>query len=473
MVVHSTAAANYPYQRTKVVDFSSEFQSEPTAAQLRSKAESYIRNNDVGSPKVSLDVSFVALNQTQEYADLTRIEHVNLCDTVTVVFPLLNVSTKAKVVKTEWDVLADKYKNITIGAIGGRLSTSIQESENAAVERAVSAAQQAGDSTYATVSALNSLSADVGRIGSNALAALFIARALAGENGGRVMIRLEDPNNNPERELPMELLVLVDGTVLATVTKLFRIDESGLMYSSTGYSGTWTSVIDADGKVNTSVLSGIIADAVGKNSWNLTTGAMALSADATFGGKSISTIVTELLPDVAGAVSAAISSYNTNLNQAAVLGKLQAGSNGTDNGFYLGQDGLLHMLTDRVVSGGLDLAAVYLPTTIVGGAVTSYRQARIVNGIIYPPLSFTITYYDEDGETVLGTESVVFGNDCASAPTPVKAADAEYTYAFAGWASAVGGAVDATLTQDITADNSLYVVYTATAIEQPNEGGNE
>ena len=35
------------------------FQSEPTVAQLRSAAESYIRNNDVGSPKVSLDFSFV------------------------------------------------------------------------------------------------------------------------------------------------------------------------------------------------------------------------------------------------------------------------------------------------------------------------------------------------------------------------------------------------------------------------------
>lgn len=69
-VVHSASAANYPYQRTKVVDFSSDFQSPPTVSQLRTKAQSYIENNDVGNPKVSLDVSFVALNQTQEYADL-------------------------------------------------------------------------------------------------------------------------------------------------------------------------------------------------------------------------------------------------------------------------------------------------------------------------------------------------------------------------------------------------------------------
>ena len=79
-VVHSTAAQNYPFQRTKIVDFSSDFQAQPTEAQLRAAAQSYIQNNDVGNPKVSLDFSFIALHQTQEYADLTKIEHINLCD---------------------------------------------------------------------------------------------------------------------------------------------------------------------------------------------------------------------------------------------------------------------------------------------------------------------------------------------------------------------------------------------------------
>ena len=461
-VIHSTAAANYPFQRTKVVDFSSDFQSQPTVAQLRSKAQSYVNNNDIGSPKVSLDVSFVALHQTQEYQDLTKIEHINLCDVVTVVFPLLNVSTKAKVVKTEWDVLNDKYKSITIGEIGGRLSSSIQESENKAVERAVAQSQHAGDTTYATATALASLSTYATRVGSDALAALFIARAIAGENGGRVMIRLENPNNDEQHKLPMEMLVLVDGTVLATTQKMFRIDESGLMYSSTGYEGTWTSIIDGNGKVNAAALKGIIADAAGKNSWNLSTGAMTLDAGTTFGGKTIATLVGELMPDVSGALSTALNAYDQNLGQTAVLAKLKAGSNGTDNGFYLGEDGLLHMLTERVISGGANFPAIFLPTTIVNGAVTSYQQARVVNGVIYPPLSYTVTYYDEDGGTVLGTESVIHGHDCASVPSPDKDADSEYTYAFAGWADSVNGTVDSALTRNIVADADLYAVYTAT-----------
>ncbi|MBQ2150009.1 MAG: phage tail protein, partial [Bacteroidales bacterium] len=90
MVLHSASAANYPYQRTKVVDLTSSFQEKPTVEQLRARGETYIESNNIGKPSVSLDVSFIALHQTQEYADLTHIEHINLCDTVKVVFPALD-----------------------------------------------------------------------------------------------------------------------------------------------------------------------------------------------------------------------------------------------------------------------------------------------------------------------------------------------------------------------------------------------
>ena len=52
---------------------------------------------------------------------------------------------------------------------------------------------------------------------------------------------------------------------------------------------------------------------------------------------------------------------------------------------YLGEDGLLHMLPERVITDGANIAVCYLPTTIMDGKVTSYREVRIVNGIIYLP----------------------------------------------------------------------------------------
>ena len=87
-----------------------------------------------------------------------------------------------------------------------------------------------------------------------------------------------------------------------------------------------------------------------------------------------------LLPDVDGTVQDAINSYDEGLNQEAMLSKLQNG----DMGFYLGEDGLLHMLPERVVSDGANITICYLPTTILDGKVTSYREVSVVNGIIYP-----------------------------------------------------------------------------------------
>jgi len=47
---------------------------------------------------------------------------------------------------------------------------------------------------------------------------------------------------------------------------------------------------------------------------------------------------------------------------------------------------------------------------------------------------YTVTFYDEDGETVLGTSIVEYGNNTTyNGEEPTKAATAQYTYTFAGW----------------------------------------
>ena len=114
-VVNSAYAQNYPYPRTIAVDLSGEFEEEPTEADLRGKAQEYISKNNIGMPVVSIDVSFVALWQTKEYAAVAPLERVKLGDTVGVYFDKLGISTTAKVSRTEYDVLNDRYKSITIG----------------------------------------------------------------------------------------------------------------------------------------------------------------------------------------------------------------------------------------------------------------------------------------------------------------------------------------------------------------------
>ena len=454
-VLHSTYASNYPYQRTKIVDMSSAFQTQPTVAELRVKGQKYIEANDVGTPKVSLDTSFVALHQTQEYADLTRIEHINLCDTVTVLFPLLNVSTKAKVVKTVWNVLMDRYDSITIGAMQSRLSATLTASEEKAVETAVQQSASAANAEYATKATTAALSTALGDVDTRLYKAEDKIKGLTGGFGGYVFITI-DANKQTD-----ELIVLVDSPVFAAAQKVFRWDERGLCYTSGGYEyGSWSVIISPNGQLNAAALTGILSDAASKNSWNLVTGAMALASDVTFGGKSIATIVGELMPDVSTALSTALSSFDADLDQAAVLSKLQAGTDPanntprTDRGLYLGSDGLLHMLPERIVTDGANIALCYLPTVIVNGAITSSIPVRVINGILYPPVYHTVTYYDEDGETMLGTEQVIEGTDCTNIPTPTKSG-----YVFTGWTDEIGGAVDATLTQSVMADKDLIAVY--------------
>lgn len=375
-VLHSTSASNYPYQRTKVVDFSSEFQESPTAVELREKGEKYIKNNDIGTPTVSLDVSFIALHETQEYADMTRIYHINLCDTVTVLFPALNVSTKAKVVKTVYDVLLDRYESITIGAVQAYLSAALAASQEKAVEKAVAISNSTANADYVTKTTFNALSGAVGNAQRDIYHLQDFEEAITGVGGGYVVITIDE---NKQTDC---LYILIDSPVLSAAKKVYRWNEEGLSYTAGGIEkGSWVNIAGSDGKLSAGFLKGIITDVLGKNSWNLESGVFSLSDETTFGGKTLEENVNSLLPDVAGTVEDAINNYDEGLDQEAVLSKLQSG----DTGFYLGEDGLLHMLPERVISDGANITVCYLPTTILDGKVTSYREVKVVNGIIYLP----------------------------------------------------------------------------------------
>lgn len=47
----------------------------------------------------------------------------------------------------------------------------------------------------------------------------------------------------------VEFLILIDSDSVGTATKLFKLDDSGLHYSSTGYDGTYTTILNSDGLV--------------------------------------------------------------------------------------------------------------------------------------------------------------------------------------------------------------------------------
>lgn len=216
-VVYSPNASLYPQKLTVPMDFSSDFQEQPTEAQLRTHAQVYVNQSGVGIPKVSIDVSFVNLADTEEYKDLIALQAVELCDTIPVQFEPLGIDTDAKIVKTEYDTLAEKYTKITVGSLRSNLATTITEQNQSMVTETTAKFEKVGNE-------------------------IDNATAWLTSSGGYVVaVKNQDGSWK-------ELLFLDDNDIDEAVNVL-RINENGIGFSSNGVSGPYTQAWTLDGRL--------------------------------------------------------------------------------------------------------------------------------------------------------------------------------------------------------------------------------
>lgn len=127
-IIDSPYLRLYAQRRISLVDFSGKFDDKhpPTAEKLRSLGQSYIKSNNIGAPKISTEVSYVDLSQTLDYQDFGVMEEVELCDVIPLYYPQFDITTTTeKVVKVVYDVYTDSNEEITLGAIGQSLSSSM------------------------------------------------------------------------------------------------------------------------------------------------------------------------------------------------------------------------------------------------------------------------------------------------------------------------------------------------------------
>lgn len=215
---------SFNYTRILAVDLTNEISEKPEVATLREAATKYIQDHNIGEPEVSLDVSFVQLSDSEEYKNIALLEKVQLCDTVTVQFPELGVSSTAKCVKTEYDVMAQRYTKISLGTIKADLSKTISITSNA-VKKTVS---QMGLET-AIIQATN---------------------LITGNSGGYVVL---DPPNNPTR------ILIMDTDNMYTATDVWQWNLEGLGHSSNGVNGPYDVAITQGGSINANfITSGMI-----------------------------------------------------------------------------------------------------------------------------------------------------------------------------------------------------------------------
>ena len=125
MVIYAGNYQTFPYQKILPLDLSQKFEKMPTSAQMRLAADSYISENKINVPDISIKVSFVPLWQALGYEELIQWESVSLCDTIHVVVPFLQIEAEAKVVKTVYDTLKERYESIDVGTIKKKLTTSV------------------------------------------------------------------------------------------------------------------------------------------------------------------------------------------------------------------------------------------------------------------------------------------------------------------------------------------------------------
>jgi len=75
-------------------------------------------------PVQSIKVEFVRL-QDMGYENLSSLMECGICDTINVAFPFYNTSGQFKIVKTVWDVLADRYESMELGDLPVTLAEAL------------------------------------------------------------------------------------------------------------------------------------------------------------------------------------------------------------------------------------------------------------------------------------------------------------------------------------------------------------
>ena len=131
--VDSKYKALYAHRRIKVVDFSSEFNSDskkkniPTAEKLRKLATDYMERNAIGKLKINTKIEYVDLAKTLDYADRAWIEELELCDIVPIYYPQIGLTDEtAKVTTITYDFVNERNASVEFGEVGTNVRATMQ-----------------------------------------------------------------------------------------------------------------------------------------------------------------------------------------------------------------------------------------------------------------------------------------------------------------------------------------------------------
>ena len=235
-------AENIGHSKAYIMDFTDRFGEGEAVTEeaLRAKATAYAAAAELGVPKVNITVSFIQLWQTEEYKNIAPLERVMMCDTVAVRFSKLGVTARAKVIKTTYNTLEEKYDSVELGDAKSSFADTVNK-QQAAIEEIKTSVQK-------------------GQAAATEQLKKAIANAtslITGHSGGYVVL-------NPA-EKPQEILIL-DAPTLEEAVNVWRWNSGGLGYSKTGYNGEFALAMTMDGAIvadfiNAGILNGALLQA--------------------------------------------------------------------------------------------------------------------------------------------------------------------------------------------------------------------
>lgn len=125
--------------KSQWIDFSDKFDEDetPTKEKLKNLAEKYFNDNSCDLPKMTYKIEFQPLSQTEEYKEdgLDELEHIGMDDSVYIANSKYKIRDQARVIKTTYNVLADKYISIELGDPKTTLGSIINKSNNDTVTK--------------------------------------------------------------------------------------------------------------------------------------------------------------------------------------------------------------------------------------------------------------------------------------------------------------------------------------------------
>lgn len=371
--------------------------NEEVIAELNRLAALEFSENDVDKLKADYTVNYVQLEKTSQYKDYIASERCYIGDELQVYIPKIDIDLKVRIVKRTYDHLAQKVESIELCNYIKPSSYNISN-----ISKQIDYLYQSQSSLFDKA---KEYSSDLIK---------------AGLQNSYVVVK--------ENEI-----LIMDTKDINTATKVWRWNNNGLGYSSTGYNGTYNTAITNDGK--------IVADFI-------TTGILSAITIQNLSGS--------FVLDLSGYSGCKF--YNSSKLAMAIAGNKMKFYNWGKDGDYIGSIGSINIVDSNYPSGNPNKPCIGVWNDLDSLISFSYETLNGTNGTY-----ISLDKYNISGN---GNPPISFNEKCSVKEIEVHGSEYHHNYpiylnvensAFIRSTTINNSEVGAQIGNSLYVDNNAYV----------------